>query len=92
MNNIRNLLTRRRIKNMIKYNDLQFIRKDNIMLKLFRNLGKKEIILILIVLVLIITQVWLDLKLPDYMSKITTLVQTEGSQMSEILQNGAYML
>ena len=92
MNNIRNLLTRRRIKNMIKYNDLQFIRKDNIMLKLFRNLGKKEIILILIALVLIITQVWLDLKLPDYMSKITTLVQTEGSQMSEILQNGAYML
>ena len=92
MNNIRNLLTRRRIKNMIKYNDLQFIRKDNIMLKLFRNLGKKEIILILIALVLIIAQVWLDLKLPDYMSKITTLVQTEGSQMSEILQNGAYML
>ena len=92
MNNIRNLLTRRRIKNMIKYNDLQFIRKDNIMLKLFRNLGKKGIILILIALVLIIAQVWLDLKLPDYMSKITTLVQTEGSQMSEILQNGAYML
>ena len=62
------------------------------MLKLFKNLGKKEWLLILASLILIITQVWLDLKLPDYMSRITRLVQTEGSEMSEILQNGAYML
>ncbi len=62
------------------------------MLKLLKNLGKREWTLALIALVLIITQVWLELKLPDYMSKITTLVQTEGSEMSEILQNGAYML
>lgn len=61
------------------------------MLKLFKNLGKKEWILIIASLVLIIIQVWLDLKLPDYMSKITTLVQTEGSEMSEIIENGAYM-
>lgn len=62
------------------------------MLKLLKNLGKREIILILVSFILIITQVWLELKLPDYMAKITTLVQTEGSQMQEILQNGAYML
>ena len=62
------------------------------MIKLFKNLGKKEIILALISLILIIAQVWLELKMPDYMSEITVLVQTEGSQMSEILENGAYMM
>ena len=62
------------------------------MFKLLKNLGKKEWILALICLVLIVGQVWLELKMPDYMSKITVLVQTEGRQMSEIVQNGAYML
>ena len=62
------------------------------MLKLLKNLGKKEWLLMIISLVLIIAQVWLELKMPDYMSEITVLVQTEGSQMSEIITNGAYML
>ena len=62
------------------------------MLKLLKNLGKKEIILAIISLILIIAQVWLDLKMPDYMSEITVLVQTEGSEMSEIIKNGAYMI
>ena len=62
------------------------------MIKLLKNLGKKEWGLSIICLILIIGQVWLDLKLPDYMSEITVLVQTEGSQMSEILKNGGYML
>lgn len=43
-------------------------------------------------LVFITSQVWLDLKLPDYMSSITTLVETEGSAMSDILLQGGYML
>ena len=43
-------------------------------------------------LVLVVTQVWLELKMPDYMSEITKLVQTEGSQMKDILVNGGYML
>ncbi|MCI5967364.1 MAG: ABC transporter ATP-binding protein/permease, partial [Tenericutes bacterium] len=42
--------------------------------------------------VLIFGQVWLELKMPDYMSKITQLVQTEGSEMKDILINGGYML
>ena len=42
--------------------------------------------------ILIVSQVWLDLKMPDYMSEITKLVQTEGSKMSDILTNGFYML
>ena len=62
------------------------------MLKLLKNLEKKEWLLMTISLVLIIAQVWLELKMPDYMSEITVLVQTEGSQMSEIITNGAYML
>ena len=62
------------------------------MIKLLKNLTKKEWILILLVLILVICQVWLDLKMPDYMSAITQLVQTEGSGISEIIKNGAYML
>ena len=46
----------------------------------------------LLIVILVISQVWLELKLPDYMSEITRLVQTEGSQMVEILKNGGYML
>lgn len=62
------------------------------MIKLLKNLGKKELMLAIISFILIIGQVWLELKMPDYMSEITVLVQTEGSQMSEILKNGAYMI
>ena len=62
------------------------------MIKLLKNLTKKEWLLAIICLVLIIIQVWLELKMPDYMSRITVLVQTEGSQMNEILKNGGYML
>ena len=62
------------------------------MIKLLINLTKKEWFLALISLILIIVQVWLELKMPDYMSEITVLVQTEGSQMSDIIKNGAYML
>ena len=60
--------------------------------KLFKNLTKKQLVLIVISLVLIVGQVWLELKMPDYMSSVTRLVQTEGSKMSEIIKNGAYML
>ena len=62
------------------------------MLKIFRYLKKKEWTMILGCFVLIIVQVWLDLKLPDYMSEITTLVQTDNSKMSSILSAGGYML
>lgn len=62
------------------------------MLKLIKNFTKKEWSLILICFILIFAQVWLELKMPDYMSKITILVQTEGSEMKDILTNGAYML
>ena len=62
------------------------------MFKLIKNFTKKEWILALMCLVLVVTQVWLELKMPDYMSEITKLVQTEGSQMKDILVNGGYMI
>ena len=62
------------------------------MLKLLKNLKKRDWILAFFCIFFIIGQVWLELKMPDYMSAITRLVQTEGSQMSDIITNGAYML
>ena len=60
--------------------------------KLFKNLRKKEIIGIIFSLALIVVQVWLELTMPDYMSEITRLVQTEGSLMKDIITQGALML
>lgn len=62
------------------------------MLKLLKNFTKKDYLLIFICVIFIVFQVWLDLKLPDYMSEITVLVKTEGSQMSDILEQGKYMM
>ncbi len=62
------------------------------MLKLFRYLKKKELGMIAISIAFIVGQVWLDLRLPDYMSEITKLVQTEGSKMSDIWIAGGKML
>jgi len=62
------------------------------MLKIFKYLKPKEWMLIIASIVFIVGQVWLDLKLPDYMAKITTLVQIEGSKTSEIWTAGGKML
>lgn len=62
------------------------------MTKLLKEFNKKDYFLVLVCTLLIIFQVWLDLRLPDYMSEITKLVQTEGSKMSSILSQGGYML
>lgn len=62
------------------------------MLKLLKKFTKTEWLLSCAALAFIILQVWMDLTLPDYMSEITTLVQTEGSAMGEILAAGGKML
>lgn len=62
------------------------------MTKLFRYLKKREWAMAAVSLVFIIAQIWLDLRLPEYMSEITILVQTEGSVMSDILSAGGKML
>ena len=62
------------------------------MFKLIKKLGKKELLYVLISALLIVFQVWLDLKLPDYMNNITTLLQTEGSKVKDLFNPGSKML
>ena len=62
------------------------------MIKVLKYLNKQQRSWIGISVLFIVGQVWLDLKMPDCMSAITTLVQTEGSAMSDILMQGGYML
>ena len=62
------------------------------MFKLLKNISKKQWLFIIISFALIVSQVWLELKMPDYMSEITILVQSEDSEMKDILINGGYML
>ena len=62
------------------------------MTKIFRQFNKKDWALIFVVAILIVFQVWLDLKLPDYMSEITRILQSEGYIIKDILAQGGYML
>ncbi len=62
------------------------------MLKLFKKLTKKQILLVIISIAFIASQVWLDLKIPDYMNEITKYVQTEGSTISDVLKPGIKMV
>lgn len=62
------------------------------MIKLFRFFHAKEWVYICISVLFIVLQVQLDLALPDYMSEITTLIETDGSEMSDVLSAGGKML
>lgn len=62
------------------------------MIKVLKNLEKRQWAFVVVCIGFIVGQVWLDLKLPDYMRNITILVQTQGSEMSGIIKNGIYML
>ena len=62
------------------------------MIKIFKNLNKKDYLCILIITILIAIQIYLDLKLPDYMSNITSLIQKESAELIDILKEGSYML
>lgn len=62
------------------------------MQKVLKYLNRQQWFYVAVSIVFIVGQVWLDLKLPDYMAAITTLVQTEGSAMKDILVQGGYML
>lgn len=62
------------------------------MIRLFSKFRRRDWICLAAAVVFIVAQVWLDLKMPDYMSEITTLVQTPGSEMAAVLAAGAKML
>ena len=62
------------------------------MFKLFKNFNKKDILMVLLCIFLMIFQVWIELKLPDYMSEITRLIELGNNNISEIVKQGIYML
>ncbi len=62
------------------------------MIKILKHLKAKEWLLVAIGIVFIVIQVWLDLKLPDYMAEITILVQTPGSSLAAVWEAGGFML
>lgn len=62
------------------------------MRKLLRYLDWKERGMAALGILFVVIQVWLDLKMPEYMSAITILVETPGAEIREILENGGYML
>lgn len=62
------------------------------MIKIFQQLSKKEVFLLLFSICLVVFHVWLDLELPQYMWKIAELVESEWSKISEIIEQWEMML
>lgn len=62
------------------------------MIKLLKNLPKRNWLMMLFAIGFVVLQVWLDLTIPDYMADITALVQTDGSKMADIMVAGGKML
>lgn len=62
------------------------------MIKLLKQMQKRERVMVLVAVVLIIGQVYFELTMPEYMSELTVLINSEGSQMADILSVGAKML
>ena len=62
------------------------------MFNLFKKLNKKQLLIILVSIVFIAFQVYLDLKLPDYMQEITSLLQSSSTKIKDILIPGGKML
>lgn len=62
------------------------------MIKLLKCMQKRERMMVLLAVVLIIGQIYFELTMPDYMSELTLLINTDDSQMSDILSIGAKML
>ena len=62
------------------------------MIKILKNLQKKEVLFIIISIIFIVLQVWLDLKIPEYMSNITRLIQMNNANINDILKEGLWML
>ena len=61
------------------------------MLKLLKNMRRKEVLMVLLCTVLVAVQVYFDLRLPDYMTDLTTLIKTSGAT-ADILSVGVKML
>ena len=62
------------------------------MIKLFKRMRRKEALMALLCAVLVVGQVWFELRLPDYMTQLTTLIKTPGTVTADILSVGGQML
>ena len=62
------------------------------MIKLFKQMRRKEALMALLCAVLVVGQVWFELRLPDYMTQLTTLIKTPGSASGDIWNVGVQML
>jgi len=62
------------------------------MLKIMKNFTKKDVLVILLCIIIMVFQVWIELRLPEYMSTITKLIQTSGSTVNAVLKQGFHML
>jgi ATP-binding cassette subfamily B multidrug efflux pump len=62
------------------------------MIRIFRNIRRRDWALFAGAVALIVFQVFLDLRLPDYMTDITKLIETPGSELHEVLKAGGKML
>ena len=62
------------------------------MIRLFKNFTKKDICIVLLCVVIMVFQVWIDLRLPEYMSEITKLIETNTSDIGPIVKPGLLML
>ena len=66
--------------------------KEEFVIGLFKNLKKKDWLLMLLAVTLIVVQVWFELKIPDFTAKLTTIVQAGDTKLGEVWQNGGLML
>src|SRR5574344_3171576 len=62
------------------------------MLKIFKRMNRKEVMMAVVSVLFIMAQVWLDLKVPDYMSEVTKKLVTPGTELKELYQPGGMML
>lgn len=62
------------------------------MVKLLKRMRSREILMCLVCAILILGQIYFDLRLPDYMSELTMLIQTSGSEMSAVWTTGLEMM
>lgn len=77
---------------MVYINSYTVERSRQKMIKLLKNLPKRNWLMMLFTIGFVVLQVWLDLTIPDYMADITALVQTDGSKMADIMAAGGKML
>ena len=77
---------------MVYINSHTVERSRQKMIKLLKNLPKRNWLMMFFAIGFVVLQVWLDLTIPDYMADITALVQTDGSKMADIMAAGGKML